>query len=165
MKTAQYWIDKLRLKQHPEGGYYREVYRSDEAIAQSCLPARYSGKRSFSTSIYFLLSGKDVSKFHRLKSDELWHFHAGSTLIIHIISPGGRYSAIRLSGTTDKGQAFQCAIRRNHWFGATVNNTKSFALVGRTVAPGFDFDDFKMAEKQELLRLCPGRKRIINKLT
>jgi len=163
-KSAEYWIRKLGLKPHPEGGYYRETYRSDERII-SGLPERFSGKRSFSTAIYFLLNRKNVSRFHKLKSDELWHFYAGSPLTIHIISPSGEYSEIELGPNPNKKQNFQCVIKRNHWFGAIVNNGKGFTLVGCTVAPGFDFSDFELASREELISLCPGRKAIIEKLT
>jgi predicted cupin superfamily sugar epimerase len=165
MKTEQYLIGKLKLKKHPEGGHYRELYRSEEHIPSKGLPRRYSGKRAFSTSIYYLLCGKEVSRFHRLNSDELWHFYAGSPLTIHVISTKGKYSTIRLGACPDKGQVFQCTIKRNSWVGATVNNVKSFSLVGCTVAPGFDFADFETAEEEELVRLCPRRKIIIAKLT
>jgi predicted cupin superfamily sugar epimerase len=165
MNTASYWIRKLGLKKHPEGGYYREVYRSDETIARAALPGRYSGKRAFSTSIYFLLDGTGVSTFHRLKSDELWHFYAGSSLTIHIISPKGKYSRIRLGPSRARQQVFQYTVKRNTWFGATVDNLKSYSLVGCTVAPGFDFADFQPATRKELLNLCPGKRTVINNLT
>ena len=143
LNDAKYWIKKLKMAKHPEGGHYREVYRSEEMIPLKGLPARYTGQRAFATSIYFLLKGLEVSQFHRLKSDELWHFYTGSPLTIHIINPSGTYSTINLGPDIRKGQTFQCAIPRNHWFGATVDNTKSFSLVGCTVAPGFDFADFE----------------------
>jgi uncharacterized protein len=165
MKTAQYWIKKFGLKKHPEGGYFRETYRSDEMIANAGLPRRYKGKRAFSTSIYFMLKGRDVSKFHRLKSDELWHFYTGSPLTIHIISSKGKYSTVRLGSYPEKRQVFQCVIKKNHWFGATVDSTKNFSLVGCTVAPGFDFADFEIAKREKIVRLCPGRRSIIERLT
>ena len=164
LQSAEYWIRKLVLKSHPEGGYYRETYRSDEQI-NSRLPKRLTGKRSFYTAIYFLLKGKHASTFHRIKSDEVWHFYAGSGLYIHIINPTGKYSEINLGPYPDKGQVFQCVIKRNHWFGATVKDEKGFTLVGCTVSPGFDFADFELADRNKLLRLCPREKSIIEKLT
>jgi len=165
MKTAHYWIRKLKLKKHPEGGYYREMYRSNETIPSKSLPGRYSGKRAFSTSIYFLLCGNESSAFHRLKSDELWHFYAGGPLTIHIISPSGKYSTMKLGSNPDRAQTFQYVVKRNNWFGASIDSKQGFSLVGCTVAPGFDFTDFELADRKELLRLCHSRKSIIKKLT
>jgi len=164
-QSAEYWIRRLHLKKHPEGGYYRESYRSTEFLKASTLPRRYPEKRSFSTAIYFLLKGQDVSRFHRLMSDELWHFHTGSSLTIHIISPKGKYSTIKLGADAEKQQVFQCVIEKNQWFAATVDDTKGFSLVGCTVAPGFDFADFEMGEQNHLLHLCPSMKNLIARLT
>ncbi len=164
IRSARYWIRKLGLKPHPEGGYYRETYRSDERIV-SGLPGRFHGTRSFSTAIYFLLTGKNVSRLHRLQSDELWHFYAGSPLSIHIINTAGKYSSIMLGPDPGGKQVFQCVVRRNHWFGASIDNGKGYALAGCTVAPGFDFADFELADRKKLLRLYPGRKAVIEKLT
>jgi predicted cupin superfamily sugar epimerase len=86
---AKKYIQKLQLKSHPEGGYYKEIYRAGELILPDHLPKRYKESRAFSTSIYFLLEGNQFSSFHRLKSDELWHFYDGSTLIIYTIDEKG----------------------------------------------------------------------------
>src|SRR6266481_10175964 len=94
--SAKCWIDKLGLIAHPEGGYYRETYRSGLSIAREALPAQFSGPRLVSTAIYFLLEGKNFSAFHRLRSDELWHFYVGSPLAVHVIGPGGDYSELSL---------------------------------------------------------------------
>src|SRR5919198_5664054 len=96
MKNADYWIEKLELVKHPEGGYFKEIYRSKEKVPANALPDRYQGDRSFSTFIYFLLKGSQVSRLHRLKSDELWHFYVGSSLTIHVIDLGGRHFTVRL---------------------------------------------------------------------
>ena len=98
MKDARYWIEKLQLARHPEGGYFRETYRSDEVISAAGLPARFGGPRAFSTAIYFLLPANEYSALHRIKSDEVWHFYAGRTLTVHIIEPGGAYRQIQLGG-------------------------------------------------------------------
>jgi predicted cupin superfamily sugar epimerase len=165
-RDAAYWITSLDLARHPEGGYYRETYRSDENIAPGALPDRFGeGGRSFCTAIYFLLAGDDFSAFHRLKSDELWHFHAGSTLTIHILDGEGNYSREKLGGGGDDGEAFQVVIRAGSWFGATLEEKDSFALVGCTVAPGFDFRDFEMGERSGLLRAYPQHRYIIEGLT
>ena len=165
MNTARFWIRKLRLKKHTEGGYYREAYRSDETISGTALPRRYKGKRAFSTSIYFLLKGCEISRLHRLKSDEIWHFYAGSSLTIHVIDPKGKYSRITLGSDIGKKQSFQHLARRNCWFGATVDNPEGFSLVGCTVSPGFDFADFEMAEQNKLIAMFPRYDSIIGKLT
>jgi len=94
MLSAEEWINQLDLQPHPEGGWFREVYRSKETITQSGLPERFSGERNFCTSIYFLLNQTDTSAFHRIKQDEIWHFYAGNALTIHMISPDGNYSSI-----------------------------------------------------------------------
>lgn len=163
MPTAQHWIRRLRLAPHPEGGFYREVYRSPERLAAPALPARYAGPRACSTSIFFLLRSRDVSRFHRLASDEIWHFHAGSPLTIHVIDPQGRYRALHLG--LEGGGKPQQAIPRGHWFAATVDRSRRYTLMGCTVAPGFDFADFRLADRDALVRLCPARASLIRELT
>jgi predicted cupin superfamily sugar epimerase len=162
---AQDWIKKLKLIAHPEGGYYKETYRSDENIRASVLPERFNGDRSISTSIYFLLESNQVSKFHRIKSDEIWHFYEGSPLSIYMIDQWGDLEKIILGRDIDKDQKLQYAVPRGCWFGAEVVEDNSYTLVGCTVAPGFDFQDFEMAKREELLKQYPDQKEIIEKLT
>ncbi len=100
--SAQYWINKLKLAKHPEGGHYREIYRSNEFVHKKSLPGRYSSFRSFSTSIYFLLESNEFSAFHRLKSDEIWHFYEGSILTIYIILPNGKLSIVTMGQNPEK---------------------------------------------------------------
>lgn len=163
--SADYWIEKLGLTPHPEGGYYKEVYRSEIQISEHGLPSRYSGSRKAVTSIYFLLKSDDISKFHKLKSDESWHFYTGSPLTIHQIDKAGTYSKIRLGSDLEKDMTFQYTIENGNWFGATVDNPESFTLVGCTVAPGFDFNDFQLADAKVLVVKFPQHKDIIEKLT
>ena len=165
IKDATYWIEKLGLVKHPEGGYYRETYRSDEAVERSALPGRFSGPRPFSTAIYFLLSGDDISAFHRIKSDEVWHFYSGAPLTIHVIEQNGNYSPIQLGCSPVHEEYFQAVIKAGSWFGAALNEPRSYALVGCTVAPGFDFSDFEMGAREKLCRLYPAHRTIIEKLT
>ena len=146
MKTAQDWIDTLRLTKHPEGGYYRETYRSTATI----------GDRAVSTAIYFLLPAGEVSALHRIKSDELWHFYGGNSLMIHSIA--GWYSTIELSADNP-----QAVVPAGNWFGATVET--GYALVGCTVAPGFDFRDFEIADRTALLAAYPQHRQVIERLT
>jgi predicted cupin superfamily sugar epimerase len=165
MKPAQYWIEWLNLERHPEGGYYRETYRSDEIIKHAGLPDRFPGPRVFSTSIYFLLPGTEISQLHRIKSDELWHFHIGGTLVIHMIEPGGRLRSIKLGQDLEGGERLQAAVPAGCWFGAKLEDPDSFCLVGCTVAPGFDFEDFQLADRSELLQTYPQHRKIIELLT
>ncbi|MCC6865234.1 MAG: cupin domain-containing protein [Ignavibacteria bacterium] len=165
MKNAEYYIKALGLKKHPEGGWFTEVYRSDETISKENLPERFPGERNFSTSIYFLLTSESFSALHRIKSDELWHFHAGSACTIYMIGEAGNYSEIILGNDLDNGEVFQCVIPKCVWFGAKVNSTESFTLCGCTVSPGFDFEDFELGKREELVKLFPQHKTVIEKLT
>ncbi len=164
-REAAYWIEKLSLKPHPEGGYFREVYRSKETIPAGALPDRFDGDRTFSTAIYFLLESDQISAFHRIKSDEVWHFYSGSSLTIHIIDDQGGYVQQGLGGNLEADESFQAIIPAGSWYGASVNTPDSYSLVGGTVAPGFDFADFELAKRDELLRNYPGHGEIIERLT
>jgi predicted cupin superfamily sugar epimerase len=161
-KTKQY-INKLRLKKHPEGGYYREVYRAGEIISCEHLPKRFKSSRNFSTSIYFLLEGKQFSTFHLLQSDELWHFYDGCDVIIYIINDNGKLSKRKIG--RGKNCKFQITIEKNNWFAAELGDKKSFALVGCTVSPGFEFEDLVMCKRAELIKQFPKHKRLIEKFT
>ncbi len=162
---ARKYIEKLQLKAHPEGGYYREVFRAGEIILADHLPKRYKSSRNFSTSIYFLLEGNQVSNFHRLKSDEQWHFYDGSGIVIYVIEEGGNLSKILLGRNIEKGESLQTVIKHNSWFGAELIDKTSFALIGCTVSPGFDFSDFELGKKAKLLNEYPDYEYTIIKLT
>jgi len=153
-KSADYWIEKLQLQKHPEGGWYKEVYRSEEMIQASALPSSFSGDRSISTSIYYLLEGEDFSAFHRIKSDELWHFYTGNSAIEIISIEKGKIKRQFLGDNPQENQSFQVVVHKNTWFAARLINKEGFALAGCTVSPGFYFDDFEMAN-QELIRQNP----------
>ncbi len=163
--NAENYIRKLRLQKHPEGGWFKEVYRSDEEIAGEHLPERFSGSRHHSTSIYFMLTSDTFSAFHRIKSDELWHFYDSSPVTIYMIGSEGNYSEVILGRNIENGEVLQCVIPHGVWFGAKVSEPDSFCLVGCTVAPGFHFDDFELGEREELLRMFPEHTKIINELT
>lgn len=166
MPSAQYWIDRLDLEPHPEGGYFRQTYRATLVIGQPALPASFKGPRSASTAIYFLLAGEDVSALHRLGSDEVWHFYAGNTLLVHSIDPGGNHNSIKLGQNPEAGEQFQCVVPSGHWFGSCLEQPDdTYALVGCTVAPGFDFADFEMAERSSLVAQYPQHRDLIDKLT
>jgi hypothetical protein len=176
-RTAKYWIKQLRLHPHPEGGYYRETYRSPEIIAKADLPKRYKGDRSFATAIYFLLRGNQFSAFHRLKSDEIWHFYNGSPIFIFVIEKDGHLTTAKLGLNAEEGARPQYIIKAGSWFAAAlaIQNRqpragpplaeKSYALIGCTVAPGFDFADFEIADRLKMRRKFPKHGALINKLT
>lgn len=165
MFNAEKWIKKLNLKPHPEGGYFREVYRSDDIISSEYLDNRYNGERNTATSILYLLKGDEFSTFHRLKSDETWHFNYGSTLEIHIISPEGKYSTVKLGLNIFEGEVIQYTIPAGSWFAAQPVNYISFTLAGCMVAPGFDYNDYEEANPQELKKEYPLFTDIIDRFT
>lgn len=163
MRNAEYWIKHLKLLPHPEGGYFKEVYRSDEEIAKESLPDRYPDNRSFSTSIYFLLEKDDFSAFHRIKSDEIWHFYDGDPVSIYVIDNNGKLVNYELGLSPDKGILPQVTIPANNYFAS--RSTGSFSLVGCTVSPGFDFADFEMANRNALINSHSKYKKIIEQFT
>ena len=157
-------VASLGLVPHPEGGYYHQTYRAAETVRAEHLPERFGGDRPFSTAIYFLLKSGHPSHLHRLKADELWHFHEGSPLAIHLLDPEGAHRTIRLGPRLSEGETFQAAIPAGCWFGAEVAEPDSYALVGCTVAPGFDFADFEMGERGALLAAYPEHREMIERL-
>jgi len=165
MKDANYWISYLQLLKHPEGGYYKEVYRSKELINQNHLPNRFNGDRCFCTSIYFLLQKNDFSAFHRIKSDETWHFYQGTSLTLYMIDESGVLASFILGDNPENNESLQITIPQNTWFAAHVNDKSSYTLTGCTVAPGFDFADFELGKRKELLNLFPQHKEVITLLS
>jgi predicted cupin superfamily sugar epimerase len=163
--TRTEWIASLRLVPHPEGGFYRETYRAQETIEADHLPARFGGRRVHSTAIYFLLPGDHISALHRIKSDEVWHFYAGSALTLSIIHLDGRLAEPRLGPNPERGETFQAVVPAGCWYGAAVDDRESWALVGGTVAPGFDFADFELGDREELLARFPQHRPTILRLT
>lgn len=164
-KDSRYWIERLQLEPHPEGGYFRQTYRSDVVIEREALPVGFSGARAVSTAIYFLLEGENFSAFHRLRSDEIWHFYVGEPLVVHVIDADGKYSRILLGDDPEAGQVLQAVVRAGCWFASHVADWKGFAVVGCTVAPGFDFADFEMGKRDELIAGYPEFLQIIERLT
>ena len=151
------YIGALDLMPHPEGGHYRRTYTASAE----------SGSRPVSTAIHFLLRGSEVSRLHRLPSDELWHFHAGDPLTVHLIHPDGRHESILLGPELWAGMVFQAAVPLGVWFGAerAAAGGQGFSLVGNTVAPGFDFADLELAERDVLLAQFPRHRAVIERLT
>ncbi len=163
MYTAEYYADKLQMLPHPEGGWYKETYRAAETVASSALPTRFGGERNFSTAIFFLLTGKTFSAFHRIKSDEVWHFYAGSCLNIYVIDSRGQLRTIKLGNNPERGEEFQAVVKAGSWFASQPEQEDTFSLVGCTVAPGFDFKDFELANREELVSLFPEHRALIEK--
>lgn len=151
-------VQKLNMLPHPEGGYYREVYRAMDECPTT------QGRRSASTAIYFLLEQGNFSAFHRIKSDELWHHYEGVALEIYVIGADGELEIMKLGKDFSKGEEPLRIVRKGLWFASRVLE-EGYALVGCTVAPGFDFSDFELASRQELLSLYPKHKKIIEELT
>ncbi|HEX7366289.1 MAG TPA: cupin domain-containing protein [Pelobium sp.] len=157
-KKARYYIDKLGLTAHPEGGFYTETYRGKQEILNS-----EGNERNISTAIYFLLTGNQKSHFHRIKSDELWFHHDGNTIVINVIR-NNKLEMIHLGKDLEKGEVLQASIPANCWFASHVKGKKGFALVSCTVAPGFDFADFEMAKKRDLTYQYPAYKDVFAEL-
>lgn len=134
-------------------------------MAAAHLPARFGGPRCFSTAIYFLLESGQRSHLHRIRSDEIWHFYAGAPLTLFVISPDGCLDETVLGPDVERGQAFQAVVAAGSWYGAIVNEPDSYSLVGGTVAPGFDFADFELADRRALVALFPGHRALIERLT
>lgn len=153
-------IRRLDLLPHPEGGYYRETYRAADAVTRGD-----GARRSASTAIYYLLCDGAWSTWHRIRSDELWHFHAGDALLVHVLTPDGAYHCLRLGDALkDPDAAFQAVVPAGSWFAAELADQASYALAGCTVAPGFEFSEFELADAAELQRLHPAQAGLIARL-
>lgn len=164
-QTASYWVDQLGLQAHPEGGFYKETYRSSETIRQAALPEPFNGDRVVSTGIYYLLENGQFSAFHRIQSDEMWHFYAGDELTVYVFQADGSLHTLQLGPDPSKGHVFQAVVPAGCWFASRVEALNGYALVGCTVAPGFDFADFEMATRAELIEAFPEHQRLITELT
>jgi len=160
MKSAKYWIEKLELEKHPEGGYYKEIYRSAEVTD-------INGRlRNLMTLIYYLLEDNDYSVFHRLKSDEIWHYHIGmGTIEVHSISPKGILNTELLGSNLDNNEKLTVVIPAGTWFAAGMKDKAGYSLVACYVSPGFDFEDFEISSRDGLLKLYPEHKEIIINFT
>jgi len=155
--------EALDLAPHPEGGYFRETYRATESIGAAALPL--NGARSISTAIYFLLEAGQCSHLHRIRSDEVWHFYAGDPLIVVEIDAAGSLKTTRLGGDLGAGGVYQHVVPAGVWFGAIPADGGRFSLVGCTVAPGFDFADLQLADREKLLAEYPRLQDWICRLT
>lgn len=154
-ELAKQWVEKLALIPHQEGGYYREMLRSEDMI----------GTHVLYTSIYFLLTEESPSHFHRLKSDEVWYYHVGDPLTIHMITPEGEYQEATLGLNVDKGEQLQFVVPKGTIFGSTVSRNDGFALVSCMVAPGFEYDEFELFDYETLVSQYPQYEAVIRRLT
>ena len=164
MQSIRQLIQQYNLQPHPEGGWYKQTYKSKEKIAADALPERFGANRAFSTAIYFLLEKGNFSAFHRIKSDECWHFYAGDPLLIYIIEQNGELKIISLGNDNEKVHAFQYVVPANCWFASRPASGSQYCFVGCTVSPGFEFDDFELAKGNELSAMYPQHKEIIKEL-
>ena len=165
--TADQLIATLKLEPHPEGGFFRETYRASEMISLAALPSRFRGDRAFSTAIYFLIYGKQFSALHRICSDELWNFYLGEPLELVEITADGRLTTTLIGHEITAGARPQAVISAGSCFGSRLArpDPHAFALVGCTVAPGFDFADFELASRDKLLEAYPQHEDMIRAMT
>ena len=150
---ARQWIERLRLQEHPEGGWFVESFRDDRVIEA----------RSASTAIYFLLEKDKPSHFHRIQSAEMWHFYAGDPLVVHQLRVDTGYQTHMLGSSWGRGEGFQAVVPAHSWFAA--ESLGDYSLVGCTVAPGFEFADFELAEQEPLCDQFPDHHDLIRKYT
>jgi predicted cupin superfamily sugar epimerase len=155
-REAARLVKKLGLERHPEGGHFRQTYESDLQISIE----GYGRPRHVATAIYYLLAGGEFSAFHRIKSDEIWHHYAGGPVTLYAISGDGKLSKTKI----DKNMP-QAVIKANTWFAASLDSKRSYCLLGCTVSPGFHYDDFQLAGRDELARAYPQHKRLIERYT
>ena len=164
MTRSEQIIKELGLEPHPEGGYYKETYRSEGSIPDGALPD-FKGERVFTTAIYFLLTPYVFSAFHKIKSDEMWHHYDGSAIELHMISPEGEHSIVIIGKDFSNNEHPQYVVPAGYWFASRIKDEAEFSLLGCTVSPGFDFHDFVLAKREELTLMFPQHGKIIAELT
>ncbi|MBN1956016.1 MAG: cupin domain-containing protein [Anaerolineae bacterium] len=163
--TAEQIISLLNLQPHPEGGYFRESYRSDEQIPPAGLPDRYPGARSFGTAIYYLLTPGTFSRMHRLATDEVFHFYLGDPVEMLQLWPDGTGGSITIGPDIARGMQPQVVVPRGVWQGSRLAAGGRFALLGTTVAPGFEFADYEVGQRGKLAAAYPHFRDLIAALT
>ncbi len=164
--TAQEVIAHLRLEPHPrEGGFFRESYRAAELFPAPALPARYGGPRAHGTAIYYLLTPATFSALHRLATDEVFHFYAGDPVRMLHLFADGRGQTVVLGTDILNGHCPQVVVPRGVWQGSFLEPGGAFALLGCTVAPGFDYADYESGRRKELTRQYPDFADLIQRLT
>jgi uncharacterized protein len=163
--NASLLIERLGLQPHPEGGFYKETYRASEKIAQSALPVRYSGDRHFGTAIFYLLTPQSFSALHRVATDEIFHFYLGDPVTVLQLFPDGTSTTVTLGPDILGGQLVQCVVARKVWQGLLLRDGGEFALLGTTLAPGFDFSDFELGKRDKLIAQYRKYEDLITRLT
>lgn len=162
-RDADFWVRTLGLAPHPEGGFFRETWRSAETAEG--LPARFGGPRALGTSILYLLRAGERSRLHRLRADEVWHFHEGGPLHLHLFGPAEGYRRLALGRDPERGERLQAVVPAGAWFGAEPAEGAAFALVGCTCAPGFEYGDFELGTREDLLARFPADRALVEHLT
>ena len=157
-QDAAYWIKHLSLIPHPEGGFYKEVFRSEKQVNRVGEPKVLQA----CTSIYYLLEGEDYSGFHRIASDEIWYFHKGEPLTVQVISEDGRHQAHELSDGPDG--SLSLVVPAGLLFSAEIASKTGYTLVSCAVAPGFEFTEFEMPGKAKLTAAYPGNEALFERL-
>ncbi len=166
MPTAHELIARLGLQPLPlEGGYYRETYRSADSLPPSVLAGRYASSKSAGTAIYYLLTPETFSALHRLPTDEIFHFYLGDPVHMLQLLPDGRGQIIVLGSDLAAGQHPQLVVPRGTWQGSRLAPGGSFALLGTTMAPGFDFADYEPGDRSNLQGRYPTFADLIGQLT
>ena len=165
MLTAEDLIEKLELKPLPmEGGFYRETYRSSEIIGPEALPKRYSAEKAFATAIYYLLIPETKSLLHRLPTDEIFHFYLGDPVRMLLLHPDGKGETIILGPNFESGHHLQFVVPQGVWQGSYLIDGGRFALMGTTMSPGFDFDDFEPAQRPFMEGAYSEHRKVIERL-
>lgn len=163
--SMEYWIGKLQLQPHPEGGYFKRIYTAEEEIPKVDSFEKFCGTRKLASSIHYLLPSDDFSAFHQLKQNEIWCFHYGSSLNLHLINEEGSYSTITIGLDIEKGEQPLYVVKAGNWFCGEVNKKNTFSLVSCILTPSFDFSDFTFGQKNILIKKFPKHENIIKKFT
>jgi predicted cupin superfamily sugar epimerase len=166
MTIAEEIIKKLDLRPHPrEGGYFRETYRSVEQHPPGSLGLRFEGLRSFKTAIYYLITPETFSPMHRLPGDEIFHFYLGDPVRMLQLRPNGSGQVLVLGNDLLAGQQVQVVVPGGVWQGCCLEPGSMYALMGTTMAPGFDYADYSPGRRDELIAAYPNHAALIERLT
>lgn len=156
---------RLNLLPHVEGGFFKETYRSADNIPGKILPDRYGGDRCYGTAIYYMITRKSFSSMHRIQSDEIFHFYLGDPLVMLQLFPDGTGKTVELGNDILNGIEPQVVVPAGVWQGMRLKEGGDFALMGTTVAPGFEYIDFEHGDREKLLNDYPEFNELIVALT
>ena len=148
-----------------EGGYFRETYRSIDIISREALPSFYQTARCFGTAIYYLLTPDNFSALHKVNSDEIFHFYLGGPVEMLLLFPDGTGREVILGQDIQNGQLVQLVVPRGVWQGASLQQGGKYALLGTTVSPGFEYEDFVLGQCESLSAVYPQYTKRISELT